>query len=111
MKKCRTLALVALAVGISLTGCVSQENTTNASPVTDTAQSDTVEPKNNTDPRKGWVVVVDMTGYPAASAPYRDITVLKRCDGDTLLYVTPGSGSGAHGVTAVDMSRECRSQF
>jgi hypothetical protein len=110
MKKCSALALIALAASISLTSCAGQASSTENVTVHDTTQSDTVEPKDNTDPRKGWVVVVDMTGYPYASAPYKDITLLKRCDGDTLLYVTPGYRSGAHGITAVDLSPECRAQ-
>lgn len=108
MKKCSTLALAALAASIFLTGCAGPVDTTSATPAAETAISETVEPKDNTDPRKGWVVVVDLSGYPVTSGgPYKDIPVIKRCDGTTLLYVAPGAGSGAHGITSIENSPEC----
>lgn len=59
------------------------------------------DPPPNTDPRSGWVLVV------ADEEPLGSVSVYKRCDGGTLLYLSPGSHSGAHSVAAVPGSPEC----
>ena len=112
MKKCSTLLLLATIASITLTGCADQEAAPGTTQTSDKANHiDTTVSKDNTDPRKGWVVVIDVTGYPATSGgPYQNITMIKRCDNTTLLYVTPGANSGAHGITAIELSPECRAQ-
>jgi hypothetical protein len=75
MKTYRTLALVAAIASIPLTSCADQEGGADTTPVSGATQAETAITKNNTDPRKGWVVVVDMTDHPATSGgPYKVVS-------------------------------------
>lgn len=85
-------ATVCVAV-LSLTGCAT------------TASSDfegTTEAVTNTDPQNGWVQVVDKN-----SDPILYVDIYKRCDGTKMIYLTPGNGSGAHGISTVTNDPEC----
>lgn len=102
MKKCSTFIGLALVTILCLTagGCGTGASADNSTPATKP------EPTINTDPRHGWVKVIDSITEQVDGQPF--INVFKHCDGATLLYVTPGNASGAHGVTAIANSRECQ---
>lgn len=60
------------------------------------SSSEEVRPERNTDPKVGWVHVF---------TDPKDVSVHKKCDGSTLVYVMYEYRSG--GLTAIANSPEC----
>ena len=100
MKKL-VLTLAILTGVATLTGCSVTAHTNEVS-----EQTPHDGGSENTDPRDGWVTVTEpQVGNLDEASGY--ITVFKRCDGSTLMYVSTGSRSGAHSISTIPQSPEC----
>lgn len=92
MKK-PVLAFVISAAVLALTGCSFGAHVESES----TAPADTT---TITHPRDGWVVVTE-------DDDGEWVRVVKRCDKNTLMYVTTDYNNGSHSISTIPNSPEC----
>lgn len=101
MKKYITITALAFVSLFILTGCVPGVSETETPPP---AQQDELVPTKNTDPRNGWVTVFKSADSKLdGDGNYMRITVYKRCDKTTLVYISIDYAS----TSVIQNSPEC----
>ena len=92
---------LAVLVGVSaLTGCSAASSTGGIFGETPLEGG-----VSSTDPREGWVVVAEKDR--SQNGTMGTISVFKRCDGSTLMYVSTSNNYNAHSISTVPQSLEC----